>query len=119
MAASAKVDGVGTAPISYIDSTGTQKSVPLSAWTFSGAKPDIADDWATEFNQAADKTTVFAVATRVAADELTPDCLALPPAGPTRWHTTASTSANETWRIPPSRSHAPEHQRQTLGESYA
>jgi hypothetical protein len=74
MAASAKVDGVGTAPISYIDSTGTQKSVPLSAWTFSGSKPDIADDWATEFNQAADKTTVFAVATRVAADELTPDC---------------------------------------------
>jgi hypothetical protein len=96
MAASAKVDGVGTVPIALSDSTGAQKSVPLSAQTFSGSKPDIADDWATEFNQAADKTTVFAVATRVAADELTPDRRHPPPARPTRWHTTASTSANET-----------------------
>jgi hypothetical protein len=73
MAASAKVDVVGTSPISFTDSTGAQKSVPLSALTFSGSKPDIADDWAPEFTKAADKTTVLAVATaRIAAGELTP-----------------------------------------------
>ena len=73
MAASAKVDVVGTAPISFTDSTGAQKSVPLSALTFSGSKPDIADDWAPEFNRAPDKTTVLAVAAaRITAGELTP-----------------------------------------------
>jgi hypothetical protein len=72
MVASAAVDVVGTAPISFTDSTGAQKSVPLSALKFSGSKPDVADDWATEFKPA-DKTTVLAVATaRLAADELTP-----------------------------------------------
>lgn len=50
MAASAKVDVVGTSPISFTDSTGAQKSVPLSALKFSGSRPDIADDWAPEFN---------------------------------------------------------------------
>ena len=49
MAASAAVDVVGTSPISFTDSTGAQRSVPLSALTFSGSKPDIADDWAPEF----------------------------------------------------------------------
>lgn len=79
MAASAKADGAGTAPISYTDSTGAQKSMPPSARTFSGSKPDIADDWATEFNKAADKTTVLAVATaRIAAGELTPPCTSPP-----------------------------------------
>ena len=73
MAASAAVDVVGTSPISFTDSKGAQKSVPLSALTFSGSKPDIADDWAPEFTKAADKTTVLAVATaRIAAGELTP-----------------------------------------------
>jgi len=73
MAASAKIDVVGTAPISFTDSTGAQKSVPLSALTFSGSKPDIADHWTPEFNKAADKATVLAVAAaRIAAGELTP-----------------------------------------------
>jgi hypothetical protein len=73
MAASAAVDVVGTSPISFTDSTGAQKSVPLSALTFSGSKPDIADDWAPEFTKAADKTTVLAIAAaRIAAGELTP-----------------------------------------------
>ena len=76
MAASAAVDVVGTSPISFTDSTGAQKSVPLSALTFSGSRPDIADDWAPEFNapdKATDKAMVLAVATaRIAAGELTP-----------------------------------------------
>jgi hypothetical protein len=96
MAASAIVDVIGTAPISLTDSTGAQKSVPLSALTFSWSKPDIADDWAPEFDKAADKATVFAVATaRVAAGELTPtagtpsrggqhDGIRRPPPQPTR-----------------------------------
>ena len=73
MAASAAVDMVGTSPISFTDSTGAQKSVPLSALTFSGSKPDIADGWAPEFTKAADKATVLAIAAaRIAAGELTP-----------------------------------------------
>jgi hypothetical protein len=83
MAASAALDAVGTPPISFTDSTGTQKSVPLSALKFSGSKPDIADDWAPEFNapdKGTDKTTVPAVAAaRIAAGELTP-----PPTRPPR-----------------------------------
>lgn len=73
MAASAAVDVVGTSPISFTDSTGAQKSVPLSALTFSGSKPDIADGWAPEFTKAADKATVLAIAAaRIASGELTP-----------------------------------------------
>ena len=39
MAASAKVDMVGTSPISFTDSTGAQKSVPLYTLKFSGSRP--------------------------------------------------------------------------------
>jgi len=52
MVASAAADVVGTAPISFTGSTGAQKPVPLSALKFSGSKPDVADDWATEFKPA-------------------------------------------------------------------
>ena len=81
MATTAKVDGVGRAPISFIDSTGAQKSVLLSAQTFSGSKPDIADDWATEFDKAADKTTVLAVATPDRGRRADTRVPALPPRG--------------------------------------
>ena len=73
MTVSAAVDVVGTAPISFTDSTGAQKSVPLSALQFSGSALQLVPGaWAGSFN-AADTTTLLAVANaRAMAGELTP-----------------------------------------------
>jgi hypothetical protein len=70
MAGSA-VGVVGTAPISFTDSNGAQRSVPLSALQFSGSTLELAPDWAARFS-GADSTMLLAVASaRAAAGELT------------------------------------------------
>ena len=72
MAGSAVVGVVGTAPISFTDSAGAQKSVPLSALQFSGSALQLTPDWVTELNPP-DAKTLLAVATaRLAAGELIP-----------------------------------------------
>ena len=75
MAASAVVDVVGTSPISFTDSTGAQKSVPLSALEFSGSALQLArTPWTGSPNSSRQtRQTLLAVATaRLAAGELTP-----------------------------------------------
>ena len=77
MAASTEVDVVGTAPISFTDSTGAQKSVPLSALEFSGSSPSARSGprqgLGDRIQWPPDAKTVLAVATaRLAAGELTP-----------------------------------------------
>jgi hypothetical protein len=76
MAASAAVDVVGTAPISFTDSTGAQKSVPLSALEFSGSALQVTQDpakgWVTELKPPDAKTLLAVANARLAAGELTP-----------------------------------------------
>ena len=70
---------VGTAPISFTDSTGAQKSVPLSALKFSGSTLQLASGWTSAFN-GQDQAILLAVANaRVAEGELT-----APPVRPPR-----------------------------------
>jgi hypothetical protein len=76
MAASTVADVVGTAPICFTDSTGAQKSVPLSALEFSGSAlqltQDPVKDWITELKPPDAKTLLAVANARLAAGELIP-----------------------------------------------
>ena len=75
----APVDVIGSAPISFTDSDGAQKFVPLSALQLNGSTLELKTAWATAFDPA-EKSTLLALATaRAAAGELTP-----PPVPPPR-----------------------------------
>jgi hypothetical protein len=77
--AAAPVDVVGATPISFTDSNGAQKFVPLSALQFNGSTLQLKTAWVSSFD-AAETTTLLAVAAgRASAGELTP-----PPVPPPR-----------------------------------
>jgi hypothetical protein len=70
--AASPVDVVGSTPISFTDSQGAQKFVPLSALQFNGSTVQLKTAWTSHFN-AADTTTLLAVAAaRAAGGELAP-----------------------------------------------
>ena len=75
----APVDVIGSAPISFTNSDGAQKFVPLSALQLNGSILELKTAWASAFDPA-EKTTLLALATaRAAAGELNP-----PPVPPPR-----------------------------------
>jgi len=62
---------IGTAPISFTDSRGAQRSVPLSALQFSGSTLQLGSGWTSTFS-GQDQVILLAVANaRAAAGELT------------------------------------------------
>jgi hypothetical protein len=66
------VDVVGTAPLSFTDSTGAQQFVPLSALQFEGSKVTVRSSWSASFDAAETITLLAVAASRVAAGELAP-----------------------------------------------
>jgi hypothetical protein len=68
----ATTDVLGSSPLAFTDAKGAQRSVPLSAFEFSGSKIQLKAAWQTDFS-AAEAVTLVALATaRASTGELVP-----------------------------------------------
>jgi|GEM_PF-4561114 len=87
--AAAPVDVVGSTPVSFTNSDGAQKVVPLSALQFNGSDLQVRTAWSASFDPG-ETTTLLAVArARAAAGELNPP--PVPPPTPALAFTAART----------------------------
>jgi len=77
--AAAVVDVVGSTPISFTNSHGQQKFVPLSALEFNGSTLELKSNWAASFDSSETQTLLALASARASAGELTP-----PPVPPPR-----------------------------------
>src|ERR1700712_5378256 len=89
--AAAPVDVIGSTPISFTNSEGAQKVVPLSALQFNGSDLQVRTAWSAGFDPS-EITTLLAVArARAAAGELNPP--PVPPPVPALAFTATRTGA--------------------------
>jgi hypothetical protein len=66
------VDVAGHTPLSFTDSSGAQRFVPLSAFEFVGSDIQLKTAWATEFNNADQQILLAIAGARAAGGELVP-----------------------------------------------
>jgi hypothetical protein len=87
--AAAPVDVIGSTPLSFTDSDGAQKVIPLSALQFNGSDLQVRSTWSARFD-AGETTTLLALAkARAGAGELNPP--PVPPPVPALSFTAART----------------------------
>lgn len=70
--AAAPVDVVGSTPVSFTNSDGAQKVVPLSALQFNGSELQIRSTWSAGFDPSETSTLLAVARPRAAAGELNP-----------------------------------------------
>jgi hypothetical protein len=78
--ASAPVDVVGSSPISFTDTQGGQRFVPLSALQFNGSLLELKTAWTSSFDASETQTLLALASARAAAGELVPP--PVPPQSP-------------------------------------